>query len=233
MLASTPKLLQPIEFLTDNQKLYHDIIGEYYTNIVMCHGMAGTGKTFVSMHKALEDVLRRGNNYKKICIINPTVDVGKEDSLGFLPGTLMDKIELYNDSAFFILNKLVGKDYAKNFVDERKIEFRVINHLRGCNLEDMYVILDEAQNVSPLQIKTLITRIGDTTKLIIQGDLTQCDKYKEDYRKSGFWDAWVRLRDVEGVDFMQFDREDCIRSGIVKRVLETYDFNGNSIELPD
>jgi phosphate starvation-inducible protein PhoH and related proteins len=232
-LATTPKLLSPIEFLTDNQKLYYDIMGDYHTNIVMCHGMAGTGKTFISMYKALEDVLRKGNSFKKICIINPTVDVGKEDSLGFLPGTLMDKIELYNDSAFFILNKLIGKDWAKKFIDDKKIEFRVINHLRGVNLEDMYVILDEAQNVSPLQMKTLITRICDTTKLIIQGDLTQCDKYKEDYRKSGFWDAWVRLGDVDGVEFMQFDKEDVVRSGIVKRVLECYNYNGSSIELPD
>jgi phosphate starvation-inducible protein PhoH and related proteins len=232
-LPTTPKLLTPIEFLTDNQKLYYDIMGEYRTNIVMCHGLAGTGKTYVSMYKALEDVLRRGNHYKKICIINPTVDVGKEDSLGYLPGTLMDKIELYNDSAFFILNKLIGKDYSRKFIDEHKIEFRVINHLRGVNLEDMYVILDEAQNVSPLQMKTLITRICDTTKLIIQGDLTQCDKYKEDYRKSGFWDAWVRLRDVDGIEFMQFDKEDVVRSGIVRRVLETYNYNGDSIELPD
>lgn len=232
-MATTPKLLKPIEFLTENQRYFHEIIGEPNANIIMCHGMAGTGKTYVSMHKALEDVLTRGNNFKKICIINPTVDVGREDSLGFLPGTLMDKIELYNDSAFFILNKLVGKDMAKKFIDDKKIEFRVINHLRGVNLEDMYVILDEAQNVSPLQIKTLITRIGDTTKLVIQGDLTQCDKYKENYQRSGFWDAWVRLRDVYGVDFHQFSPEDCIRSGIVKRVLETYEFNGSSIELPD
>ena len=230
---ATPKLLPPINFLTDNQKLYHEIIGASNTNIVVCHGLAGSGKTFVSLHKALEDMLRRGNNYKKICIINPTVDVGKEDSLGYLPGTLMDKIELYNDSAFYILNKIINKDMTKKFIDDGKIEFRVINHLRGVNLEDMYVILDEAQNVSPLQIKTLVTRIGDTTKLIIQGDLSQCDKYKDDYSRSGFYDVWVRLRDVEGVDFHQFAPEDCIRSGIVKRVLDTYNYNGSAIELPD
>ena len=79
----------------------------------------------------------------------------------------------------------------------------------------------------------MITRIGETTKLIIQGDLSQCDKYKNDYQASGFFDIWCRLRDVDGVEFMQFDRDDVVRSGIVKRVLETYDINGSSIDLPD
>ena len=232
-MQNVPKLVQPIEFLTQNQKIFYDIIGERTNNIVVCHGVAGTGKTYVSIHKAIEDVLKRGNNFKKLCIINPTVDVGKEDSLGYLPGNLEEKTALYNDSAFFILNKIIGKDYTKRFIDEGKIDFRVINHLRGVNLEDQYIILDEAQNVSPLQIKTLITRIGDTSKLIIQGDLSQCDKYKDHYQDSGFFDIWCRLRDVEGVDFMQFDREDVVRSGIVKRVLETYNYNGDAIELPD
>jgi len=195
--------------------------------------MAGTGKTFVSIHKALEDVLRRGNHFKKICIINPTVDVGKEDSLGFLPGPLMEKIELYNESAMFVLNKLLGRDMTLKLITEKKIEFRVMNHLRGLNLEEMYVILDEAQNVSPLQMKTLITRIGDTTKLVIQGDLTQCDKYKDKWEESGFYDIWYRLRDVVGVNFHQFRKNDCVRSGIVSRVLETYNYNGSEIILRD
>ena len=232
MANNLPKFIKPIEFQTEAQKDYYSIIGDERNQVVMCHGMAGTGKTFVSIQKAIEDVLTRNNNYKKLCIINPTVDVGKEDALGFLPGSLMDKIALYNDSALWILYKIVGKEQTKKLIDDGKIEFRVINHMRGLNLEQMYIILDEAQNISPMQIKTLLTRIHDNTKLLIQGDLSQCDKYGSNYAKSGFYDVWQRLRDVEGVDYMEFSKKDCVRSGIVARILEKYNYNGDSIELP-
>ena len=232
MATKLPKFVKPVEFLTDAQKGYYDIIGDETNNIIMCHGMAGTGKTFISLQKAIEDVVVRNNSYKKVCIINPTVDVGKEDALGFLPGTLMDKIELYNESALWVLYKIMGKEQTKKFIDDGKIEFRVINHIRGLNFENMYIILDEAQNISPMQVKTLLTRIHDTTKLIIQGDLSQCDKYGANYAKSGFYDVWQRLREVKGVDYMEFSKKDCIRSGIVSRILEKYNYNGDSIELP-
>ena len=232
LATKLPKFVKPVEFLTDAQKEYYDIIGDVTNNIIMCHGMAGTGKTFISLQKAIEDVVKRNNTYKKVCIINPTVDVGKEDALGFLPGTLMDKIELYNESALWVLYKIMGKEQTKKFIDDGKIEFRVINHIRGLNFENMYIILDEAQNISPMQVKTLLTRIHDTTKLIIQGDLSQCDKYGNNYVKSGFYDVWNRLKEVDGVDYMEFSKNDCIRSGIVSRILEKYNYNGDSIELP-
>ena len=232
MASNLPKFIKPIEFQTEAQKEFYEIISDEHNQIVLAHGMAGTGKTFISLQKAIEDVVRRNNNYKKVCVINPTVDVGKEDALGFLPGTLMDKIELYNESALWILYKIIGKEQTKKFIDDGKIEFRVINHMRGLNLENMYIVLDEAQNISPMQIKTLLTRIHDSCKLIIQGDLSQCDKYGSNYAKSGFYDIWQRLRDVEGVDYMEFSKSDCIRSGIVSRILEKYNYNGDSIELP-
>jgi len=232
LASNLPKFIKPIEFQTEAQKEFYEIISDEHNQIVLAHGMAGTGKTFISLQKAIEDVVRRNNNYKKVCVINPTVDVGKEDALGFLPGTLMDKIELYNESALWILYKIIGKEQTKKFIDDGKIEFRVINHMRGLNLENMYIILDEAQNISPMQIKTLLTRIHDSCKLIIQGDLSQCDKYGSNYAKSGFYDIWQRLRDVEGVEYMEFSKSDCIRSGIVSRILEKYNYNGDSIELP-
>lgn len=232
MPTNLPKFIKPIEFQTAAQKEYYEILSDDYNRVILCHGMAGTGKTFVSLQKSIEDIVKRHNDYKKLCIINPTVDVGKEDALGFLPGTLMDKIELYNESAIWVLYKIIGKEQTKKFIDDGKIEFRVINHMRGLNLENMYIVLDEAQNISPMQIKTLLTRIHDNTKLIIQGDLSQCDKYGNNYVKSGFYDIWERLRDVEGVEYMEFSKSDCVRSGIVARILEKYNYNGSSIVLP-
>ncbi|NBU81242.1 MAG: hypothetical protein EBS55_06310, partial [Flavobacteriaceae bacterium] len=196
-------------------------------NIIMGHALAGAGKTYVSIQKGLELLLHRLSHIEKLIIINPTVDVGSEDKLGHLPGDLMEKIAVHNESSLFIMHKIIGPVETKKLIDQGKIEFRVLNFLRGINFEKSYIILDEAQNASPQQLKTLITRISDDAKLVIEGDLSQCDKYKNNgspaYTKSGFYDVWKRLGKLKGVYQIEFTKEDCIRSGIVKRVLERYE----------
>ena len=177
-IGAIPKIVNNFKPKTLNQRVFHDIISEEDTQLVLCHGIAGTGKTYVSIYKALQDVLRRGTPYQKLIIINPTVDVGNEDKLGFLPGELSSKIQQYNESTFTILDKIIGKDKAGKMIADNKIEIGVLNFLRGTNLENCYIILDEAQNVSPMQIKTLMTRLSENCKMIIQGDMSQCDKYK-------------------------------------------------------
>ena len=226
-VGAIPKIVDNFKPKTLNQRVFHDIISDDDTQLVLCHGIAGTGKTYVSIYKALQDVLRRGTPYEKLIIINPTVDVGNEDKLGFLPGELSAKIQQYNESTFTILDKIIGKARAGKMIADNKIEIGVLNFLRGTNLENCYVILDEAQNVSPMQIKTLMTRLSENCKMIIQGDMSQCDKYKTNgmtnYEKSGFYDVWNRLQDVRGVNHMAFDREDCVRHPLVKRILKTYE----------
>jgi|TARA_R110000824_G_scaffold93523_1_gene226131 phosphate starvation-inducible PhoH-like protein len=226
-IGAIPKIVNNFKPKTLNQRVFHDIISEEDTQLVLCHGIAGTGKTYVSIYKALQDVLRRGTPYQKLIIINPTVDVGNEDKLGFLPGELSSKIQQYNESTFTILDKIIGKDKAGKMIADNKIEIGVLNFLRGTNLENCYIILDEAQNVSPMQIKTLMTRLSENCKMIIQGDMSQCDKYKTNgvtnYEKSGFYDAWYRLKGVKGVNHMAFSREDCVRHPLVKRILKTYE----------
>jgi phosphate starvation-inducible PhoH-like protein len=226
-VGAIPKIVDNFKPKTLNQRVFHDIISDDDTQLVLCHGIAGTGKTYVSIYKALQDVLRRGTPYDKLIIINPTVDVGNEDKLGFLPGELSSKIQQYNESTFTILDKIIGKARAGKMIADNKIEIGVLNFLRGTNLENCYVILDEAQNVSPMQIKTLMTRISENCKMIIQGDMSQCDKYKTNgvtnYEKSGFYDVWNRLQNVKGVNHMAFSREDCVRHPLVKRILKTYE----------
>ena len=177
-IGAIPKIVNNFEAKTLNQKVFYDIMGEEHTQLVLCHGIAGTGKTYVSIYKALQDVLRRGTGYDKLIIINPTVDVGNEDKLGFLPGELQAKIQQYNESTFTILDKIIGKARAGKMIQDNKIEIGVLNFLRGTNLENCYVILDEAQNVSPMQMKTIMTRISDKCKMIIQADMSQCDILK-------------------------------------------------------
>ena len=226
-IGAIPKIVNSFNPRTANQNIFYNIIGEEDTQLVLCHGIAGTGKTYVSIYRALQDVLRRGTPYHKLIIINPTVDVGNEDKLGYLPGELSQKIQQYNESTFTILDKIIGKARATKMISDNKLEIGVLNFLRGVNLENCYVILDEAQNVSPMQIKTLMTRISENCKMIIQGDMSQCDKFKANgvtaYEKSGFYDAWFRLKGVEGVNHMAFNREDCVRHPLVKRILKTYE----------
>ena len=226
-VGTIPKIVNNLEFKTDNQQLFYQKISDFDNQLILCHGIAGTGKTYISCYKALQDVLRRGTPYNKLIIINPTVDVGNEDKLGYLPGELSQKIQQYNESTFTILNSIVGKAKANKLIQDGKVEIGVLNFLRGVNLQDCYVVLDEAQNVSPMQIKTIMTRISENCKMIIQGDMSQCDKYKTNgvtnYEKSGFYDVWYRLKGVKGVEHMAFNREDCIRHPLVKRILKTYE----------
>ena len=233
-IGAIPKIVNNFIPKTDNQKVFYDSISYSDTQLILCHGIAGTGKTYVSIYKALQDVLRRGTPYNKLIIINPTVDVGNEDKLGFLPGELDKKIQQYNESTFTILDNIVGKAKAQKLIADGKVQIGVLNFLRGVNLNNCYVILDEAQNVSPMQMKTLVTRISDDCKMIIQGDMSQCDKYKNNgkpnFELSGFWDMWHRTKNVEGVNHMAFEREDCIRHPLVKRILQTYE-DDQPIEL--
>ena len=222
-----PKVVKKIKFKTKNQKRFFKAIENDGNNIVMAHALAGAGKTYVAIQKGLELLFHKSSPIEKLIIMNPTVDVGGEDKLGFLPGDLMEKIEVHNESALYILDKIIGMAETRRLIAQGKIEFKVLNFLRGNNMEKSYVILDEAQNASPLQLKTLVTRITDDSKLIIQGDLSQCDKYRNNglpaYQKSGFYDIWKRLAGLKGVYQIEFTKEDCIRSGIVKRILERYE----------
>lgn len=222
-----PNVINKIKFRTLNQKRFYSAISKEDSNIIMAHALAGAGKTYISIQKGLELLMHKSSPIKKLIIINPTVDVGNEDKLGHLPGDLMEKIKVHNESSIYILHKIIGEAETNKLIERGKIEFMVLNFLRGRNFEDAYIILDEAQNASPLQLKTLVTRISDTTKLIIEGDLSQCDKYRANgtpaYEKSGFYDIWKRLGAIEGVYQIEFSKEDCIRSGIVKRILNKYE----------
>ena len=133
-IGAIPKVVNNFEPKTENQKLLYNKLGDFNNQLILCHGIAGTGKTYVSIYKALQDVLRRGLPYDKLIIINPTVDVGNEDKLGYLPGELQQKIQQYNESTFTILNKIIGKSRANKMITDGKIEIGVLNFLRGTKL---------------------------------------------------------------------------------------------------
>jgi len=241
-VGGIPKLISPIEFKTRNQKRFYKAIESNKNQIVMAHALAGAGKTFVGIQKGIELLYQRNSGIFKMVIINPTVDVGNEDKLGHLPGDLMEKIAYHNESSIGILHKIIGEKETTRLIELGKLEFKVLNFLRGMNFNNTYIFMDESQNASPAQLKTLITRIADDSKMVICGDLSQCDKFKANgvpaYQKSGFYDIWKRLSGVEGIYQVEFSKEDCVRSGIVKRILERYDLEeeivlGESFSQPD
>lgn len=241
-VGGIPKLITPIEFKTKNQKRFYKAIESQKNQIIMAHALAGAGKTFVGIQKGIELLYQRNSGIYKMVIINPTVDVGNEDKLGHLPGDLMEKIAYHNESSIGILHKIIGEKETNRLIEIGKLEFKVLNFLRGMNFSNTYIFMDEAQNVSPAQMKTLVTRIADDSKMIICGDLSQCDKFKPNgtpaYAKSGFYDIWKRLSGVDGVYQVEFSKEDCVRSGIVKRILERYDLEeeihlGESLSQPN
>jgi phosphate starvation-inducible PhoH-like protein len=241
-IGGIPKLITPIEFKTRNQKRFYKAIESQKNQIVMAHALAGAGKTFVGIQKGIELLYQRNSGFYKMVIINPTVDVGNEDKLGHLPGDLMEKIAYHNESSIGILNKIIGEKETTRLIEIGKLEFKVLNFLRGMNFSNTYIFMDEAQNASPAQLKTLVTRIADNSKMVICGDLSQCDKFRANgipaYQKSGFYDIWKRLSGVEGIYQVEFSKEDCVRSGIVKRILERYELEeqiilGESFSQPD
>ncbi len=242
VVGGIPKLITPIEFKTKNQKRFYKAIESQKNQIVMAHALAGAGKTFVGIQKGIELLYQRNSGFYKMVIINPTVDVGNEDKLGHLPGDLMEKIAYHNESSIGILHKIVGEKETTRLIEIGKLEFKVLNFLRGMNFSNTYIFMDEAQNASPAQLKTLVTRIADNSKMVICGDLSQCDKFRANgipaYQKSGFYDIWKRLSGVEGIYQVEFSKEDCVRSGIVKRILERYELEeqiilGESFSQPD
>lgn len=241
-VGGIPKLITPIEFKTRNQKRFYKAIESQKNQIVMAHALAGAGKTFVGIQKGIELLYQRNSGFYKMVIINPTVDVGNEDKLGHLPGDLMEKIAYHNESSLGILHKIIGEKETNRLIEIGKLEFKVLNFLRGLNFSNTYIFMDEAQNASPAQLKTLVTRIADDSKMVICGDLSQCDKFRANgvpaYQKSGFYDIWKRLSGVDGIYQVEFSKEDCVRSGIVKRILERYELEeeiylGESFSQPD
>jgi len=241
-VGGIPKLITPIEFKTKNQKRLYKAIESPKNNIIMAHALAGAGKTFIGIQKGIELLYQRNSGIFKMVIINPTVDVGNEDKLGHLPGDLMEKIAYHNESSIGILHKIIGEKETTRLIELGKLEFKVLNFLRGMNFNNTYIFMDESQNASPAQLKTLITRIADDSKMVICGDLSQCDKFRANgipaYQKSGFYDIWKRLSGVEGIYQVEFSKEDCVRSGIVKRILERYDLEeeivlGESFSQPN
>jgi phosphate starvation-inducible PhoH-like protein len=207
-----------------NQKRYVDSIR---TNTVTFGiGPAGTGKTFLAVAMAASALARKEVN--RIILTRPAVEAGER--LGFLPGDLMAKIDPYLRPLFDALNDMLDPEKVAGFLEKGVIEVAPLAFMRGRTLNDSFVILDEAQNTTPEQMKMFLTRLGFGSKMVITGDITQVDLPR--HEKSGLIVVGDILEEVDGVDFVRFGGGDVVRHRLVQRIVEAYDSHDQA-QAPD
>lgn len=216
-----------IKHRTHKQKEFTDLIDE--KEIILAAGPAGTGKSFLSIGKALELIQNKTNKYEKLKILKPAVESG--ENLGFLPGDLKEKLEPHLASSIDIVDKIVGEANRIKLEEKGIVCVEPLGFLRGKTLDNTILIVEEAQNISPEQMKTLLTRIGENTKYIISGDLDQSDKYKK-VTETGLYDVFQRHSHMEEIGVFMFDKTDIVRNKIISKLLENYQSTDKFMNAP-
>lgn len=186
-------------------------------DIVFALGPAGTGKTYTAVALAVRAL--KNKSVKKIILTRPAVEAG--ESLGFLPGDLKEKIDPYLRPLYDALDDMIPADKLGYYMSTRTIEIAPLAYMRGRTLDNAYIILDEAQNATDLQLKMFLTRIGANAKAIITGDMTQVDLPKS--QKSGLIKANRILQNIKGIAHIELDEEDVVRHRLVKAIIKAYD----------
>ena len=201
-----------------NQERYYK--STIHNDIVFGIGPAGTGKTYLAV--AIAVAALRNHEVKRIILTRPAVEAG--ESLGFLPGDLTEKIEPYLAPLYDALHDMLPADKLKVYSEQHIIEILPLAYMRGRTLNNAYVILDEAQNTTRMQMKMFLTRLGTNSKAIVTGDITQIDI--PDKKGSGLIEAREILRNIDGIDFIYFESTDVVRHRLVKEIINAY--NGES-----
>ena len=205
---------KPIRVKTLGQKVYVDSVKSH--DIVFGIGPAGTGKTFLAVTLAIT-ALKRGQ-VKRIILTRPAVEAG--ESLGFLPGDLKEKVDPYLRPVYDALYQILGKEQT-SLMEREIIEIAPLAYMRGRTLDDAFVILDEAQNTTIMQMKMFLTRLGFNSKMIVNGDISQIDLPKN--VKSGLVDASEKLKDIKQIDFVYLSAKDVVRHPVVAEIINAYE----------
>jgi phosphate starvation-inducible PhoH-like protein len=198
-----------------NQRRYLEAIEKY--DMVFGIGPAGTGKTYLAVAMAISALLAKRVN--RIILARPAVEAGER--LGFLPGTLQEKVDPYLRPLYDALYDMLDPEKVDRYLEKNVIEIAPIAFMRGRTLNDSFVILDEAQNTTSEQMKMFVTRLGFNSKAVITGDVTQIDL--PNYRRSGLLEALDILNNVDGLSFIWFDESDVVRHQLVQRIIRAYD----------
>lgn len=206
---------KPIKPKTVGQKKYAEKIKN--STIVFGIGPAGTGKTYLAVAMAVKAL--RAHEVSRIILTRPAVEAGER--LGFLPGDLQSKIDPYLRPLYDALYEMLGPENCSRMMEKLTIEIAPLAYMRGRTLDDSFIILDEAQNTTPEQMKMFLTRLGSGSKIVVTGDLTQTDLPAGG--QSGLAQAKRVLRNVEGIAIHEFDEHDVVRHRLVQRIVMAYD----------
>ena len=200
---------------SQNQKNYFQLLNS--KDIVFAYGPAGTGKTFLAVAKAVAS-LQQGL-VKKIILSRPAVEAGEK--LGFLPGDLKEKVDPFLRPIYDALYEMMPYDQVEKKLANNTIEIAPIAFMRGRTLEDCYIILDEAQNTTKIQMKMFLTRLGKNSKMVVVGDNTQIDLISK--KESGLIDASTKLKNIDDIGFIELDQKDVIRHKVVRKIINAYE----------
>lgn len=211
-----------IKAKTKNQKLLVQTAEK--NDIIFAVGPAGTGKTYTAVALAVRAL--KNKSVKKIILTRPAVEAG--ESLGFLPGDLKEKIDPYLRPLYDALDDMIPPDKLNYYMTNRIIEVAPLAYMRGRTLDNAYIILDEAQNTTELQIKMFLTRIGPSAKAIITGDMSQIDLPKNQI--SGLGRAIYILRNINGIAHIELDGDDVVRHRLVKEIIKAYHIDSEQKE---
>ena len=214
---STPKL----EVIPRNRSQEEFIASIASHDISFGIGPAGTGKTYLAVAMAVNLFIQRKIN--KIILTRPLVEAGER--LGFLPGDLAQKVDPYLQPLYDALNEMLGFETVNKFIERGNIELAPLAYMRGRTLNDAFLILDEAQNCTSMQMKMFLTRLGFNSKAVVTGDVTQIDLPSK--KMSGLADAAKILKDQKGISFFHFDSKDVVRHNLVQSIIEAYETNSN------
>lgn len=210
---------RPIKAKTVGQKKYVEAIDK--NTITLAIGPAGTGKTFLAVAMAVNAM--RKKEVSRIILTRPAVEAGEK--LGFLPGDLQNKIDPYLRPLYDALHEMMGYEAYMRNLEKGAIEIAPLAYMRGRTLDDSFIILDEAQNTTPEQMKMFLTRLGFGSKAVVTGDVTQVDLPFG--QKSGLMDAAKILKDVEGISIMTLNEKDVVRHALVQRIILAYERHEN------